>query len=134
MSMKTKVSWKNGADYQAELSNGSHIISGDKGKKEAMNPPEMLLASLGTCSGLFLRPELKKIGLECNNLEIILEGKKAEPPQLFSEITLYYHLESEIKKTELETAIEESHKKCFIRQSLHPEIEINSVIKLKGEA
>lgn len=124
--MKTKVVWDKESDYIAELSNGKQIISGNKEKAEAMNPPEMILASLGTCSGLFLKPEIKKLGYNCEDLEISLKAEKAKPPQLFKRIILSYKVKSDISKDELKEAIEQSHKNCFIRQSLHPDIEIIS--------
>ncbi len=53
--LKTKISWQEGPTYKASLSNGEHFISGDKDRDGAMNPPEMILASLAVCAGLFFK-------------------------------------------------------------------------------
>ncbi len=129
--MKTSISWKEGPTYQARLSNGEHLISGDKDHSEAMNPPEMILGSLAVCAGLFLKPELKKLETDWKELDITAEAVKAEAPNLFAEITLNYSIKTELDTEELEAAILRSHDNCLVSNSLNPEIPIKFNIEYK---
>lgn len=129
--MQTSISWKEGPTYQAQLSNGEHIISGDKDHAGAINPPEMILASLAVCAGLFLKPELKKLETDWEELEITAEAVKAEAPNLFAEITLNYRIKTELDTDKLEAAILRSHDNCLVSNSLNPEIPIKFKIEYK---
>jgi len=129
--LKTKISWQEGPTYKASLSNGEHFISGDKDRDGAMNPPEMILASLAVCAGLFLKPELKKLKTDWEELDITAEAVKAEAPDLFAEITLNYEIKTELDVKELEQAILKSHDNCLVSNSLDPEIPIKYNIEYK---
>lgn len=45
-----------------------------------MNPPEFLLAALGTCAGFYAVQYLKARSLECPELEIKVSAEKAAQP------------------------------------------------------
>jgi len=129
--LKTKISWQEGPTYKASLSNGEHLISGDKNRAGAMNPPEMILASLAVCAGLFLKPELKKLKTDWEELDITAEAIKAEAPDLFAEITLNYEIKTGLELEELQQAILRSHDNCLVSNSLDPEIPIKYNIEYK---
>ncbi len=129
--MKTSISWQEGPTYQAQLSNGEYLISGDKNHAEAINPPEMILSSLAVCAGLFLKPELKKLETDWEKLDITAEAVKAEAPNLFAEITLNYRIKTDLDIEGLEAAILRSHDNCLVSNSLDPEIPIKFKIEYK---
>lgn len=129
--MKTSISWQEGPTYEAQLSNGKHLISGDKNHGEAINPPEMILSSLAVCAGLFLKPELKKLETDWEELDITAEAVKAEAPNLFAEITLNYRIKTDLEIAELEAAVLRSHDNCLVSNSLDPEIPIKHNIEYR---
>lgn len=129
--MKTEITWQEGPTYLASMSNGEQLISGNKDVSEAMNPPEMILASLAVCAGLFLKPELKQLNTAWESLDIKVEAVKAKAPQLFAEITLNYDIKTELEQDELAAAIKRSHKNCLVSNSLNPEIPLKFNVNYK---
>jgi len=121
---KTVVEWKEGNKYLAQMSCGKFIITSDIGDSESFKPPEMILSSLATCGGLFLKPVLQENGIMWEDLKISAYGEKAQPPRLFKSIYLHYEIKADITEAELEEALEESHKRCLIMQTINPNIEI----------
>ena len=50
------------------------------GSDEGMTPPELLLASLGTCAAFYASAYLKKKGLPREGVEVRVTAEKAGPP------------------------------------------------------
>lgn len=50
------------------------------GSDSGMTPPELMLASLGTCAGFYAAQYLKKYGLSNHGLEINVSAEKAAAP------------------------------------------------------
>ena len=50
------------------------------GADAGMTPPELLLASLGTCAGFYAAQYLKARALDCHALEIKVSAEKASQP------------------------------------------------------
>ena len=50
------------------------------GSNAGMTPPELLLASFGTCAGFYAAQYLKIRALSTDGLEITVKGEKAERP------------------------------------------------------
>lgn len=121
---KTVVKWKEGNKYLAQMSCGEFTITSDMGDSESFKPPEMILSSLATCGGLFLKPVLQEMGIMWNDLKISASGEKAQPPRLFKSINLHYEIKADITKEDLEKALDESHKRCLVMQTMNPNIEI----------
>jgi uncharacterized OsmC-like protein len=79
---KTVIEWKEGNDYLAHMSCDDYVITSNWGNDEAFKPPEMILASVGTCGGLFLKPALKDRGIDWDDFKVTVSGEKAKPPRL----------------------------------------------------
>jgi putative redox protein len=54
------------------------------GTDAGMTPPELLLASLGTCAGFYAAQYLKARSLDCSGLEIKVSAEKALQPARLS--------------------------------------------------
>ena len=127
---ETIVTWVEGNNYKAQMSRGEITISSQPQEENTLKPPEMILASLGTCGGLFLKPILKEMGIKWDEFEVKLKGKKAKPPKLFKEINMHYEIKAEISDQELEEALQKSHKKCLVMNTLNPNIKINTTFEI----
>lgn len=128
---ETVVTWVDGNKYSADMSCGEFTISSKKTDKGSMKPPEMILASLGTCGGLFLKPVLKEMGIEWDDFKLSLSWEKAKAPKLFKKINMHYEIEAEISPEKLEEALEESHRRCLVMNTLDSDIEIETTFEIK---
>jgi putative redox protein len=54
--------------------------AGNNGSDAGMTPPELLLASLGTCAGYYAAQYLKNHALSCPDLEVVVSAEKAKQP------------------------------------------------------
>lgn len=130
--MKTTVKWLGEQSYLGRDENGNEIKINPKPKiYDMIKPPDLLLMSLGSCTGLFLTPAIKELGLDINDFEVVLTGEKAaNPPALFSAINIHVKVWGSVTEPQLEQAMEKSHQKCFILHSLHPDIQIKSTFEI----
>ncbi len=90
------------------------------GSDEAARPVEVLLASLGGCTGMDVVSVLKKMKTPAESLRITVEDERAaEYPKVITRIHLVYHVEGRIPAENIERAIELSLSKyCPIANTL----------------
>ena len=72
-------------DVKYEVAARKHSLVCDQpaengGSDEGMTPPELLLASLGTCAAFYASAYLKKRGLPREGVEVRVTAAKAGPP------------------------------------------------------
>lgn len=129
---ETTVKWLGDQSYLGRDENGIEIKINPKPKQDDMvKPPDLLLMSLGSCTGLFLTPAIKELGLDVNDFEIVLSGEKAaNPPALFDAINIHLKVWGSVTEPQLEQVMIKSHQKCFILHSLHPDIEIRTTFEI----
>ncbi|MDW7650477.1 MAG: OsmC family protein [Bacillota bacterium] len=132
--MKTTVKWLGEQSYLGTDENGIAIKINPKPQvTDMVKPPDMLLMSLGSCTGLFFTPAVKELGLDIQTFEVVLTGEKAaNPPELFKAINIHLKVWGSVTESQMEQAIAKSHQKCFILHSLHPDIEINTTFEILG--
>ena len=110
---------------QFEIRARQHTITCDQpeengGFDEGMTPPELMLASLGSCAGYYAAQYLQKKGLASEGTRVrVTAGKVAGPARLENfeiTISLPVLIESEHRK-----GVEESVHRCLIHNTLlHP--------------
>lgn len=93
--MEAKIKYVAGMQFVGEASSGHAIVmDGDPkfgGRNTALRPTELLLISLGGCSGMDVISILKKKQQDVRGLEINVNGQKAETyPQKFTDISLEF--------------------------------------------
>jgi putative redox protein len=132
--MNINIKWAGKQNFTGENVHGQIIpISPDKNEVEMISPPDLLLMSLGSCTGLFVIPSAKAMGIELENFEIHVTGVKAEtPPKLFDEINIHVKFVGAMSKKEAAAILESAHDKCFILKSLNPNIKINNFIEIES--
>lgn len=132
--MNVNIKWTGKQNFTGENVHGQVIpISPDKNEVEMISPPDLLLMSLGSCTGLFILPSAKAIGIELADFEIKVTGVKAEaPPKLFDEINIYVKFVGLLTMEEANVILEKAHEKCFVLKSLNPNIIINNFIEIES--
>jgi putative redox protein len=80
-----EVSVKLQGDVKFEVAARKHSLVCDQpaengGNDEGMTPPELLLASLGTCAAFYASAYLRKKGLPREGIEVRVTAEKAGPP------------------------------------------------------
>jgi putative redox protein len=130
--MNVNIKWNGEQNFTGENKKGESVVIDPSPKKDGViSPPDLLLMSLGSCTGLFLIPSSKELNVDLENFDINLEGVKAkEPPKLFDKIILNVKLKGNLTEEEGYKVLERAHDKCFILKSLNPNIEIENNIEL----
>jgi uncharacterized OsmC-like protein len=83
--MTMEVSVKLLGDVKFEVAARKHSLVCDQpaengGSDEGMTPPELLLASLGTCAAFYASAYLRKKGLPREGVQVRVTAEKAGPP------------------------------------------------------
>lgn len=90
------------------------------GFDEGMTPPELLLASLGSCAGFYAAQYMKKHGLAREGVVVRVTAEKAKDPARMDNFRLELQVPGEITEEQREE-IEEAVDHCLIHNTLlHP--------------
>lgn len=120
---------------QFEIKARQHTIACDQppengGYDEGMTPPELLLASLGSCAGFYAAQYLKKHKLATEGTRVYVSGEKAKNPARIATFTVRVDVPVELGD-EHRKGVEEAVHHCLIHNTLlHPptiNLEIRSV-------
>ena len=117
--MGAKVEW---------VGNYTFLVSGDSRhytildhadsveSQKGSSPTELLLGAMCGCSAMDVVSILKKKRENIVGLEVRADAKRApEFPKVFTEVTMEYIVQGDVRKKSLESAISLSHKKyCHI--------------------
>lgn len=118
-------------DVQFEIKARQHVIVSDQppengGYDEGMTPPELLLASLGSCAGFYAAAYLKKHNLAVKGTKVRVTAEKAKNPPRLDDFKI---------EVEVPIGLDEKHKagvedavhRCLIHNTMlaQPKIEIN---------
>jgi uncharacterized OsmC-like protein len=126
--MDLTVSYIGGVQFEAEAR--GHKIYCDQpasngGFDEGMTPPELMLASVGTCAGYYAAEYLNKNNLPVAGLKVRVEAQKALKPARLAKFIVSVEtpgVEDEKHLQGVRAAVD----KCLIKNTLHipPEIEV----------
>jgi putative redox protein len=95
MEVKAKVRYTDGLQFVGESQTGHAIVMDSDpefgGRNTGMRPMELLLISIGGCSGMDVASVLKKKREKVTGIEVNVKGVKAEEhPQKYTAIELEY--------------------------------------------
>jgi len=130
--MNVQVQWKGEQNFTGINKDDQKVlISPTESEKEMISPPDLLLMSLGSCTGLFVMPAAKSLNLALEDFHISVQGIKSDqPPKLFDQINIHVDFKGELSEQQAEEIIKKSHEKCFILHSLNPNITIESTFTI----
>jgi putative redox protein len=107
---------------QFEIKARQHSIVSDQpaeigGFDEGMTPPELMLASLGSCAGLYAAQYLKKHKLAPEGTRVRVTADKAQNPARLANFRIEVDVPAELSKEQQE-GVERSVHHCLIHNTL----------------
>ena len=137
MEMKAIIKQIKGLSFVGKSDSNHWVtIDGPKefyGSEAASRPKELLLLSLGSCTGSDVVAILKKKKIKLSNFELLLNTEVAEEhPKVFTKIHIEFIFQgNNLDSKQLERAIELSQKKyCPITQMLKSSVKITTSYKI----
>jgi len=117
--------------FQFEVRARQHTVECDQplengGFDEGMTPPELLLASLGSCAGYYAAQFLKKHNLATEGTVVRVTAEKAKNPARLDNFRVEVEVPSPLNEEE-QAGIEDAVHHCLIHNTLlqPPRIELN---------
>jgi len=110
---------------QFEIRARQHIIASDQpaengGFDEGMTPPELFLASLGSCAGFYAAQYLRKRKLATEGTIVRVTADKVTGPARLDNLRITLEVPSELSPQDLE-GVQEAVHHCLIHNTLlHP--------------
>jgi putative redox protein len=110
---------------QFEIKARQHVIVSDQppengGFDEGMTPPELLLASLGSCAGFYAAQYLKKHKLAAEGTIVRVSAEKAKDPARMENFQIALEVPGDLSDQD-KKGIEDSVHHCLIHNTLlHP--------------
>jgi uncharacterized OsmC-like protein len=118
--MEVKVDYIGGMGFHAQC--GSHKVAIDLpeesgGKDKAATPPQLFLASLGSCVGVYVASYCQNSGLDAREMQISVSAHKAADPARLDDIKITISLpKAELGKRA--AAVLQVAKKCLIHNTI----------------
>ena len=117
-------------DVQFEIKARQHSVISDQppdngGYDEGMTPPELMLASLGSCAGFYAAAYLKKHNLATVGTKVRVTCEKVKPPARLDNFRIEIEVPVELDDKHRAGVIDSVHR-CLIHNTLlqPPKIEI----------
>lgn len=110
---------------QFEIKARQHTIASDQpvengGFDEGMTPPELFLASLGSCAGFYAAQYLRKHKLATEGTIVRVTADKAADPARLDNFRIALEVPGELSRQDLD-GVEEAVRRCLIHNTLlHP--------------
>lgn len=107
---------------QFEITARQHRIACDQppendGFDEGMTPPELLLASLGSCVGFYAAQYLKKHELATEGTKVLVTAEKAKNPPRMDDFQVEVEIPTALND-EQRAGVEEAIRHCLIHNTL----------------
>jgi len=129
--MELTVTYLGGVQFEAEAR--GHKIYSDQpqsnhGFDEGMTPPELLLASVGTCAGYYAAEYLNKNNLPAAQLRVRVSAEKALKPARLARFTVTVETPG-VNDAQHQEGVKHAVEKCLVKNTLMmpPEIVVDVV-------
>ncbi len=134
--MEVRIDHIEGSKFQA-VARGHRVISDQPpalgGSDQGMTPPELLLASLGTCAGYYAAQYLQTRALPTKGLKVLVSAEKGSAPARLASFRV---------EVEAPNVIDERHRdgllravqKCLIHNTLRQASDINVLVQIGGSS
>lgn len=121
---KVEISSKTG--YVFKVESGKHSFIVDMNKEAGLTPPDVLLASLGTCVGVYIRKYAQGSKLELGEFQVSIEAEfSKETPVCFKEIKVIVNLNGTVLDERRINALKEFVKNCPVHNTLKSEPQVD---------
>ena len=135
-----EVSVEHLGSVQFEISARGHSIVSDQPAKEGgfdegMTPPELMLASLGSCAGYYAAEYLKRQGLASEGTKVRVTAEKVKNPARLDDFKIEVAVPVELNEEQIK-GVEAAVHRCLIHNTLmHPpkiELEVKRAAAAAG--
>jgi putative redox protein len=135
--MEAIVKWTGGMQFVGKSDTGHAVVmdvgTQAGGTNSAITPFEMLLVSIGGCTGMDIVLILKKMKADFTGLEIKINALRSdEHPRKLVRAELEYIVRGKgVTEEQVRRAVELSHEKyCSVSATLRPGVEISSKVTI----
>jgi putative redox protein len=109
-------------DVQFEIKARQHVLVSDQppengGHDEGMTPPELMLASLGSCAGFYAAAYLKKHGLATEGTRVRVTAQKAKAPARLDNFEIAVEVPLELDEHH-KKGVEDAVHHCLIHNTM----------------
>jgi uncharacterized OsmC-like protein len=118
--MEVNVKLRGDVKFEVEARNHSLLCDQPTehgGTDEGMTPPELLLASLGSCAAFYASAYLKKKGLPREGVEVRATAEKAGPPARLDNFKIEVKIPLALSETD-RAGVEQAVHHCLIHNTL----------------
>jgi putative redox protein len=129
--MLTKFTWNGKMVFEANTESGHSVLMDAKpqvgGEDRGPRPMELLMVSLGGCTGMDVVSILKKMKVDLESMTVNIDSEQApEHPKIFTKINIEYNFTGKnIKEENVKKAIQLSQEKyCSVTVMLKEKAEI----------
>ena len=130
---RVSLSWSEGTRFEARNGRGA-VTSLDGEGTLSPSPMELLLESVGGCSGIDVVEILRKGRHDVEGLEVEVEGRRrSEPPRRYTDLRFVFRIRGEVPRSAAERAVELSlGKYCSVFHTLRGDLEVATEVRLEG--
>jgi uncharacterized OsmC-like protein len=117
-----EISIRHTGKVRFEVAARGHVLVCDQpaengGADEGITPPELFLASLGTCAGFYAAAYLKKKGLEREGLTVRVTADKAKAPARLDDFRIEVDVPGPLSEADC-AGIDDAVHRCLIHNTL----------------
>tara|TARA_R110000787_G_scaffold28923_4_gene78739 strand:+ start:17833 stop:18252 length:420 start_codon:yes stop_codon:yes gene_type:complete len=111
MGHKVTTTWKNNMLFESNNPHGNHVLmeSGPDfgGSNQGLNPKALMLSSIGGCTGLDVISLLKKMRLELDDFNVVVNGElTTEHPKYYHKVSIdYYFKGTDLNEEKIKKAV-----------------------------
>ncbi len=111
MSHKVTTTWKENMLLESDNPHGNHVLmeTGPDfgGSNQGLNPKALMLSSLGGCTGLDVLSLLKKMRVELEDFNVVVEGELTEEhPKYYHKVSIdYYFIGNDLNVDKIKKAV-----------------------------
>lgn len=127
------LSWSEAMRFEARTGSGA-VTSIDGEGKLSPSPMELLLESVGGCSGIDVVEILRKGRHEVEGVEVEVGGtRRSEAPRAYTDLRLLFRIRGEVPRPAAERAVELSLEKyCSVFHTLREDLAVESEVRLES--
>ena len=136
---EVRISWQENMAFEADV-NGHKIMldaaEGVGGENRGPRPKPLMLTALAGCTGMDVISILKKMRVELDNFNVVVEGDLTEehPKQFYKMNVIYEFTGKNLPLEKLQKAVSLSEERyCGVSALYKKAIELTSEIKIKED-
>jgi uncharacterized OsmC-like protein len=99
----------------------------NNGKGERFSPTDLMATSLATCMITVMGIKARIMGFDLDGVKVEVEKIMKADPRRIGGINLFFHLPENLQNLDgkTKTILKHTGNTCPVRQSIHPDIEVN---------